>query len=136
MLKGTAYSKLAKIRDTRGIDVQDYILKLAINDRVPADVVEFISSQSKLDPEFVKVLRDKRLYSTLKKADEPVEIAKALNSFITHILIEFGNNPEIEENLRENIDLDEILHAIREYLIKGNPDYLEDTAGYVLSLLD
>lgn len=136
MRREKAYSKLADIRDRKGIDVREQLLKIAMSeDDVPDDVVYFINSQSDLDPEFIKVLKSKRLYSTLMNTDKPAVMAKALNSFITHVLIEFERSPEMEENIRENIDLDEILHAIREYVIRGNVDYLINTTEYVRDLL-
>ena len=136
MEKSKAYSKVVEIGEKENIDIKEYLLDLAMNDRVTPKVLNFIHGSKSLDDELKDILKSKPLYKTLMTLDDDIELAKAVSSFITHILIEYKNNPENIDSLRKIIEIEEILDGLSNYLIDSDVESLYDIVNYLKDLLN
>lgn len=145
MIKAKAYSRISEIGDKHGVDVTEYLTQLAMNDSVPDSVMKFISeydkkdgikSESPLSKEFCETIKSKQLYKTLSTETDPLELAKALSSFITHILIEYKVKPMEINELRSAIDFEMLVDSLLYYLTDLDVNSVHEAASYVLDLLD
>ena len=139
MIKPKAFAKLSEIKEKNGIDVTKQMLALASSEGVPDEVVDFIerfSAATNLDSDFRTVLKDKMLYKTLKKSDDPNELAKALCSLFIHVLVEYKNNPESIETIRAAIDFEYIADSLLYYLSDLDSRSIKEASEYALDLID
>ena len=139
MIKPKAFAKLSEIKEKNGIDVTKQMLALASSEDVPDEVIDFIerfSAATNLDSDFRTVLKDKMLYKTLKKSDDPNELAKALCSLFIHVLVEYKNNPESIETLRAAIDFEYIADSLLYYLSDLDSRAIKEASEYALDLID
>lgn len=139
MIKPKAFAKLSEIKEKNGIDVTKQMLALASSEDVPDEVVDFIerfSAATNLDSDFRTVLKDKMLYKTLKKSDDPNELAKALCSLFIHVLVEYKNNPESIETIRAAIDFEYIADSLLYYLSDLDSRSIKEASEYALDLID
>ena len=76
------------------------------------------------------------LYKTLKKSDDPNELAKALCSLFIHVLVEYKNNPESIETIRAAIDFEYIADSLLYYLSDLDSRSIKEASEYALDLID
>lgn len=137
MNKSEAYSKVVEIGESQNINVQEYLVDLAMNHTVTPKVLSFIySDKTPLDEELKETLKSKTLYKTLTRSDDDIELAKAVSSFITHVLIEYKNNPEKIKMIQECIEFEDIMMDLSRYMTESDVDSLMCTVEYIRSLLE
>lgn len=144
MIKSKAYARVTEIGDKYGIDVKDKLMTLAMYDEIPEDIIRFIEKYNKedglesfatLDSELKEVLKSKKLYFTLKTSSNPLELAKAISSFLTHILIEYSNNPSEIPNIQKSVDFELIIDSLLYYLNELDTTGVEEASSYIVDLL-
>ena len=145
MIKSKAYARITEIGEKHDVDVKDQLMKLAMEDSVPESVIRFIEEYDKkdginprkrLNPELRETLREKKLYKTLCESDNDVEQAKAVSSFLTHILIEFDIHPDLISEIREIVDFDLILDNLLYYFTDGDIHSVYEASNYIQDLLN
>ena len=144
MLKSQAYSRVSEIGDKYGIDVSDKLVKLALNEIVPSDVLNFIAEYdqkdgseptNQLSDEFKETIKTKKLYDSLY-SDDYNERAKAVSSFITHVLIDFKVHPDYSDELRKSIDFDLIFDGLLYYTTESDHQAITTVSNYIKDLLN
>lgn len=134
MKKSEAYSRLFELND-QGVDVAVPIAELAKSTSVPESVMSFLSEYDKFNLEFISQLTTKKFYKNIVESTDPIEQAKGLSSFITHLLIEIQNVPESKELILHSIDVVSIMDNLKEFIVSNDTTKLTESVDYVRVLL-
>ena len=138
--KATAYAKLAKIK-TEGRDTSKYIRMLAKSDTVPYDVIVFINKNIRLEQfstyNHIYENRNKNpLYKNIVNENASIEDrALALSSILTQTIIQSKKLNEDSKQDNYNImNSGDILEALNEYIVYGNPDKVIEVSSGIRDL--
>lgn len=126
LTKSDIYSILFELKSA-GADVSSLIEDLMNSSDIPLSTKNFIESYNDKVQELFDIFKSKEFYKTLSnKKSNPLEIVIALNSFITHLLIEKRTEPATVIYIIHYYNIGKVLELIQDNLQKLSKDDAQD----------